>query len=147
MVSLPHLNVLIPEKDIISPAFQSLSLGETVCCEIIFGSPSMNCRGTGICKITSTEELTSLSCARFRAHITLRRDGHGLLVFFSKDQLADAAFSRHFPEDKLVMNEPCVVPEFIRTSLNTDIQYISAGRYQLQAEGTYVFISVDVCRG
>lgn len=68
-------------------------------------------------------------------------------MFFSKDQLADAAFSRHFPEDKLVMNEPCVVPEFIRTSLNTDIQYISAGRYQLQAEGTYVFISVDVCRG
>lgn len=105
----------------------------------------MDCRGTGICKIISTEELTGITdaCARFPAYIASRRDACGLLLFFSKDQLSDTAFSRHFPENTLGMNEECPVPEFIRTGLKTDINNLSAGSYSLQTDGNYVFVSID----
>lgn len=144
MVSLPHLNAIIPEKDISSPLFRSVSYGVVIRCEIIFGSPSMDCRGTGICKIISTEERTDIggACARTPAYIASRRDDSGMLIFFSKDQLSDEVFSRHFPENILSMDEPCPVPEFIRTGLKTDIQRLSAGSYPLQTDGAYVFITV-----
>lgn len=148
MVSLPHLNALIPKNDIPASILHAVSHGVVIRCEIIFGSPSMDCRGTGICKIISTEERSGHAgaCASFPAYIAARHDGNGLLIFFSKQQLSDAAFSRHFPENTLSMNEACPVPEFIQTGLETDISSISAGKYQLQSDGLYVFIAVDTLK-
>lgn len=148
MVSLPHLNAPIPKKDISASILHAVPHGVVIRCEIIFGSPSMDCRGTGICKIISTEERSGHAgaCASFPAYIAAQRDGNRLLIFFSKQQLSDAAFSRHFPENTLSMNEACPVPEFIQTGLETDISSISAGKYQLQSDGLYVFIAVDTLK-
>jgi hypothetical protein len=148
MVSLPHLNTPFPEGDNHLPFFHSLSHGSVIRCEIIFGSPSMDCRGTGICKIISTEELTdnARACTRFPVSVALRPDEKGLLFLFSKDLLSDTAFSRHFQNGMLTMNGACPVPEFIRSGLKTDIQYLSQGCYQLLRDDEYVFLQVDTER-
>jgi hypothetical protein len=44
------------------------------------------------------------------------------------------------------MNEACPVPEFIRSGLKTDIQYLSQGCYQPIRNGKYVFLQVDTER-
>lgn len=147
MVSLPHLNAPVSEKDSPPPFFHTLSYGVVIRCEVIFGSPSMDCRGTGICKIISTEEMTDTVglCARFPAYVSSRHDRPGLLIFFSKDQLANIEFSRHFTDNTLRMDEVCPLPELVRKGLKTNIRNLAPGSYRLGHDGEYVFIAVDSC--
>jgi hypothetical protein len=98
MVSLPHLNALI-QKDIPASILHAVSHGVVIRCEIISGSPSMDCRGTGICKIISTEERSGHAgaCASFPAYIAARLDGNGAADFLQQTTIVGRGVQQAFP--------------------------------------------------
>jgi hypothetical protein len=61
-------------------------LNQGIQCDVVFGSPSAECRGTGICKITGTNGFSILNqkkeCKKTQAVLVERPDNQGITLIF-----------------------------------------------------------------
>ncbi len=114
-------------------------------CDVVFGSPSMDCNGTGICKLTSTRTLKQLSvkkdCRRTLGQIAASPNGHVSLFFF-REFLCTHLYRQHFRKGVLVMKEACSLPSWISKGLDIKEKKMQAGSYAVvECDG---YFRVDV---
>lgn len=114
-------------------------------CEVMFGSPSSNCGGNGICKIVATAPnnpsvFTRTSCSHSRAFFTTCDDGAGAALLFRKDWLCSNLMRRHFRHGILEMPEPCPIPGGIMTTLGLKTNELPAGLHLIEEFGTFLRI-------
>ena len=114
-------------------------------CDVVFGSPSMNCNGTGICKITGTNSVKPLQMKK-DCRLTFGQIAAGpkgkISLFFFREFLCIHLYRQHFRKGVLVMKEDCPLPSEFTHGLNIKGKNLLAGQYAIvECDG---YFRVDV---
>ncbi|MBV6439327.1 MAG: hypothetical protein DYG98_17695 [Haliscomenobacteraceae bacterium CHB4] len=115
-------------------------------CEVMFGSPSSNCGGNGICKIVAKNDhpfavLRRSSCSHARAFFAASDNGKGAALLFRREWLCANLMRRHFRHGILEMPEPCPIPAGIATTLGLKIKALPAGLHLMEDCGAFIRIN------
>lgn len=95
--------------------------------EVVFGKPSKNCLGTGICKVLPYQATNECGCAS--TSVELRKaNEHTLLMRFRREELCSKR-RRQFAEGSFLVEESVALPEFVKKELKFDAAFILSGCY------------------
>jgi hypothetical protein len=125
---------------------EAVQLIKMMQCEVVFGAPSMNCNGTGICRITGTNSFHPLlqkKDCRFTLGYVSKTACDKLSLFFFRELLCIHLFRQHFRKGVLVLDEACLLPEEISSELNFDKKYVQPGHYTIHFCDGYFRVEVD----
>lgn len=117
-------------------------------CEVMFGSPSSNCDGNGICKIVARSEQPALRpvqrtrCDHARALFSAIDGGKGASLCFRREWLCSKLMKHHFRHGVLEMPEPCPIPQEIARALGLSIGELPAGLHLIEDYGTHFRINI-----
>jgi hypothetical protein len=131
------------------PEFQQIAnfIHQGIRCDVVFGSPSSDCRGTGICKISGTNSLTILNqqkdCKRTQALMVENQGNQGITLLFLRPFLCTQLYRHHFRKGVLTMEEGCFLPAEIRGQMAIPYRQILPGTYQVVEEAGYFRIDLD----
>lgn len=116
-------------------------------CDVVFGSPSADCRGTGICKITGTNGFAPLNykkeCKETSAILVERPDSQGITLIFFRTQLCTKLYRHHFWKSVLSMKETCNLPVELQNKLQVPYQQMLPGNYAVVEESGYFRVDID----
>lgn len=147
------VHVLLLSSDLIPARIHRLSEFPNICndaslqCDVIFGSPSADCRGTGICKITGTNGFAPYfrkrECRATTAIAVKREDLTGISLIFARIQLCTQLYRRHFWKGILKLDEPCTLPDEIRETLGCNFRSILPGQYSVQEKDGFFYVDLN----
>lgn len=103
--------------------------------EIVFGTPSKNCEGVGICRMIGPNYLAGkeIKCPHVTGYLSLDMGRNVLYIRFSKRSLSSEMVARHFCKRLFKVTEPYKVPVHISRFLGTQqIVMIQAGSYAVR---------------
>lgn len=100
--------------------------------DVILGSPSsMNCLGTGICRLIPTRTYKAMICKRTPALVKIK-DSHVLQIIFDKSELNEEILKMHFSGAYFMIESKFVLPNWMRKNLNCgDKNTIMPGKYRI----------------
>ncbi|HMX41765.1 MAG TPA: hypothetical protein PK971_11795 [Saprospiraceae bacterium] len=124
------------------PRLMPLRQGLHMSCDVIFGSPSQDCRGTGICKISAQQppENSALrgGCQATTGICTALDGGQRLSIVFFREMLCVQLLRQHLMRDTLELKEPCPLPPALVRYLRLRIRALPPGRYRIEeGQGYY----------
>jgi hypothetical protein len=114
-------------------------------CDVVFGSPSLGCRGTGVCKITAYQpaepQVQLRDCKKAGAFIGAVHGGYGLSLMLPKGFLCANIMRFHLSKPFFEINEPCTLPSSFQAALGLKIDQIKPGKYPIQ--DMEMFLRID----
>lgn len=115
-------------------------------CEVMFGSPSSNCDGNGICKIVARSNhpaqlFLRTSCSHAQAAFSSCDGGNGASMTFRRDWLCSKLMRQHFRHGILEMQEPCPIPSEFVSALGLHFRELPAGLHLIEDYGTHFRIN------
>lgn len=115
-------------------------------CEVVFGSPSLDCGGTGICRITGTNSIKPLlankNCRQTLGQISISAEGK-ISMFFYRPYLCIHLYRQHFHKGVFTVMEPCAIPTDIAASFNSSLGTIMPGRYTVTEKDGYFRVDLN----
>ncbi len=126
--------------------FSSNLQSQLIRCDIIFGMPSQDCRGTGICKLTSDMVnflLPAKECRRTAAFAGRANNGSRISLFFLRELLCIELFRHHFRKGVLQMQEPCSLPDDLVENLGLQGDTLLPGTYMVTEENGCFRVDID----
>jgi hypothetical protein len=114
-------------------AFQNLD-SQLIRCDVVFGIPSQDCRGTGICKISSDVlalRHSNADCRRTAAFVGRGRGSDKVVLVFLRELLCTNLFRRHFRKGVFEMPEACPIPAELGSKLRLSGHFLLPGRYAI----------------
>ena len=128
-------------------AFQGIS-SQLIRCDIVFGMPSQDCRGTGICKLASEYEASlqlKNDCRNTVAFAGRAGEGNRVTLVFFREMLCTQLYSRHFRKGVLELPESCPLPDSLVENLQLKGCSLLPGNYTVtEQEGCF---RVDIACG
>lgn len=115
---------------------------KTVYSQVVFGTPSRNCSGSGICKVYTIHgaKRLNISCEMVSAKLT--NLGTHLKLSFSKTACSSQLIQQQFAQGNFTVEEDYVLPSWLTRKLNVPFTCISKGTYPVQVQGDYVGIKL-----
>lgn len=115
-------------------------------CEVMFGSPSSNCDGNGICKIVARNQhplqpFNRTSCSHAKAMFTTCDGGKGASMIFRREWLCSKLMRQHFRHGVLEMPESCPIPPALISLLGLPFTELPAGLHLIEHYETYYRIN------
>ncbi len=105
-------------------------------CDIVFGMPSQDCRGTGICKLSSEFHLQPNLKRECRQTIAFASKGDGVLsLLFFRSLLCVELFRRQFRKGVFEMPESCPIDAALQAALDLPGTTLLAGNYAIVQQG------------
>ena len=102
-------------------------------CDVVFGSPSVGCRGTGICKLNANGLRKTVeskqTCRGASALLVVPDEGKGVSLIIPRAFLCVNILRNHLKNNELCLHEPCRIPAGIVSALGLQIKYLSPGTY------------------
>lgn len=139
----PRQGIVISEK-VWARDFEQLDTRTILPSEVVFGSPKMDCRGTGICKLTgyagSTETTYNSSCRKNPGFLIPYKNGKGIALVFRRELLCSKVLRTHFRKEQLVLKETFHLPKELIEKLHLNIKTLKSGTYPLQSIGGHYLI-------
>lgn len=129
--------IRVPSRPLV---FQGID-SQLIRCDIVFGMPSQDCRGTGICKLTSdvSQPLNLKNdCHHSVAFAGRAGEGEAVVLVFFRELLCPHLYSRQFRKGVLEMAEPCPLPSDLIQTLGLNGNTLFPGRYAiLEQDGCF----------
>lgn len=120
-----------PKSTSISVSFREAEV------EVVFGTPSRNCEGSGICMVTSRfPGGHTVPCPHARAIIYCDKESKELIFRFPKRYLSELAQKRLSDNEVFVVEESFLIPQPLIRQWGLPGRYIPAGRYPIEAYST-----------
>lgn len=117
------------------PVWKGQTGREMLRCDVVFGSPSLECRGTGVCKITahdrSRDQEIRKGCNRTTAFLAASEGGQGVSMIMMRELLCVNILRLHLRQQVLVLNEPCPIPHGFVSSLGLKMDVLKPGSYPI----------------
>jgi len=112
------------------PQLRALTQANVIRMEVVFGTPSQNCIGSGICMVMNRlPNRQQLRCPHAPAWLSFER---GLLVFrFSKSEVLTEDAIRRFASPWFLVQEAFQVPQHCARQLGMPAQRVSPGVYKI----------------
>ncbi|HNL37693.1 MAG TPA: hypothetical protein PKL15_03620 [Saprospiraceae bacterium] len=119
-------------------------------CEVIFGMPSADCAGTGICKIVVNrtnvqQEKKECKCTGAIFARSGETGEFSMLLF--PELLCTRLYSRHLRQGILQLHEPCRLPVDMVTSLHLPFRLLQPGSYAVEVRHGYYQIKFNPLAG
>ena len=109
-------------------------------CEVVFGSPSLDCGGTGICRITGTNSIKGYyqhkNCSRTLGQIAAAGNGT-ISLFFFREFLCIRLYRKHFYKGVFSVTEACPIPPDVSATLGIEASAIVPGQYVVREMDGY----------
>ena len=127
----------VPKQSIYNlHAQKGIGVQKNIRCDVVFGSPSLGCRGTGVCKITAYQPANQTSglrrdCKKASGFISAGNGGTTLNMMLPKGFLCVNILRNHFKNNSLELKEPCVIPSAFQAALGLKIKMIPPGIYSV----------------
>lgn len=119
-------------------------------CEVVFGMPSADCAGTGICKIVvnraDTQQIKR-DCKSTGAIFARSGETGEFSMLLFPELLCARLFSRHLRQGILELHEPCRLPNDMVASLRLPFRQLSPGSYALELRQGYYQIKFNPSAG
>jgi hypothetical protein len=112
--------------------------------EIIFGTPSKQCMGHGICMMMSPENLTKFKCQRFKTSI-IRSCESKIIIWMQIQQIPSNVLERQFSGNRFIVEEKYNLPLIFSKSLGFNHPYsIPVGQYKMTRSKQYITIELPL---
>ncbi len=135
-----------PDQNLSRPLRETESTRQ-MSCDVVFGSPSADCRGTGVCRITarSTNSPSAAdrkkSCKNTTGLLFPIEGGAGFSMVLTRAMLCATLYKTHLRQGTLTLKETFVLPEDLIKALGLKIKEIPTGKYEvIEAQG---FLRID----
>lgn len=138
----PRLGIVISEK-VWARDFEQLNTQTILPCEVVFGSPKMDCRGTGICKLmgySGAVETGQRSCRQNPGFLIPFKDGKGLALVFRRELMCANVMRTHFRKETLTLKDNFRLPQSLIDKLGLNTKMLKAGAYRLESFGDHFLI-------
>lgn len=109
--------------------------------DVVFGSPSANCNGLGVCKITTIGQAAKQygSCQSVGGLFSKDQQGD-LQVLIPKSKVCVMLFRKYFMKGKIELKKPCPIPQYLQQYLGYAKPALTPGCYPIFSEGQYFLI-------
>jgi len=118
------------------PEQQELQGRKLIRCDVVFGSPSLGCRGTGVCKITAHQSNHNVGkrqdCESTVAFLSAGENGQSVSLTLLREFLCINILRNHLRHNTLEMKEPCKLPSGFVTALGLQIDTLRPGTYPVE---------------
>lgn len=116
---------------------QTIKGMQQLSCDVVFGSPSADCHGTGVCKISALATLPSLhqkprDCQSTLGILAPLEGGAGVSLLIAREMMCIKLLRTQFRSNVLTLHEPCKLPDDIVLALSLKIKELSPGSYPLE---------------
>lgn len=109
---------------------------KSLSCDVVFGSPNLGCRGTGICKLNANDGVRAAnvqqSCRNAAALFVSHDDGAAAALLLPREFLCVNILRNHFRNGLLRMESPCRIPVSIVTALDLKFSSLAPGIYPVE---------------
>ena len=129
------------------PPFLESKITRHLSCDVVFGSPSADCMGTGVCRITArtgnspaVAERTR-SCKSTVGLLFPIEGGKGVSLILTRTLICIQLYRAHVRPGILTLDNPCPLPKDVILKLGLKINELSIGKYPIQ-EGDR-FLRID----
>lgn len=101
--------------------------------EVVFGTPSKQCSGSGICIVTSAPLIrTPIICPHAPARLR-RVPGEGLVFLFAKKHINTDVLMAYFASPYFLVEEPFALPRRLVKDWHLPTSWVAPGCYELEA--------------
>ena len=115
-------------------------------CDVIFGIPSDDCRGTGICKITGTHSRNisgnSKHCQHATGMLIKKGEDAALTLLFPRHNLCSKLYKTHFWKGESTVEESYSLSDDLCVELGISSGQIPAGKYTVKESAGLVLIEL-----
>lgn len=126
-----------PGQNLIRPQRETENTKQ-MSCDVVFGSPSANCMGTGVCRITArtggspsaTER--KRSCQSTVALVFPVEGGKGLSMVLTRNLLCVQLYKTHLRRGFLTLDSACPIPKDMAKALGLSINELPIGEYPIR---------------
>jgi hypothetical protein len=109
---------------------------KSLSCDVVFGSPSVGCRGTGICKLNvhdgSRTVALKQTCRGAVALLVSLDEGEGVSLILPHVFLCTHIVRHHLRHGIMQLNESCTIPNRVSVALGLKIKALEPGIYPVQ---------------
>ena len=115
---------------------------EQLSCDVVFGSPSADCSGTGVCKISAYAAVNQFdkkkdNCRHAPGILIPLEGGEGVSLVFAREMLCIKLFRSQFRNGIFTVNESCTLPQDIVAALSLKINRLKPGNYKVEEAGGF----------
>lgn len=153
MRSYPSLNAPLdnappwgePFQNLIRPQ-QEVESSRQLSCDVVFGSPSADCRGTGVCRISARSSgrlsplLQKQNCRSTVGLLFPIEGGNGVSLILTMGLLCAKMYKEHLRHGTLTLEEACPLPAEVIERLGLSIQVVKPGTYTIQQSASFLRI-------
>jgi len=112
--------------------------------DVIFGAPSADCRGTGICKIVAHGMLPQgqrkQTCRHSEALFTQGTGGKGVAMYLFRELLCINVYKTQLRNGMLTLADHCPLPRSMVNYLKLEIHTLPPGKYPVETHEGYLRI-------
>jgi hypothetical protein len=124
------------------------SMPDLIRAEVIFGSPQLGCRGTGICKIAHSLATYPFSqktdCRKALAYVGLSADGRCVQLMLHRSSVCIQIYKNHLRHGVLEMGQAVRIPAVLQRMLGASLNMLPAGRHEVRQTADGFLISIPL---
>lgn len=136
----------MPDQNLFRPQLETDTTRQ-LSCDVVFGSPSADCMGTGVCRISARSKGTQIAqaskrnCSSTVGLLFPIEGGKGVTMVLTHAMLCTRLYRKHLRQGILQLDCPCPLPKEVSQTLGLKFNELPIGEYQIQkAEG---FLRID----
>ncbi len=117
-------------------------VGDMMHCDVVFGSPKEDCRGTGICRIVTSykngADHLKKSCRHAPALLCSSDGGKSFSLLFRQSDLCVHLMRHYFSQKKfLEINHSCALPASVVSKMGLKSHLVPVGTHPVLSGGGY----------
>ena len=132
-------------QNLLRPRLETESMRQ-LSCDVVFGSPSADCMGTGVCRITArtgaspTAQERKQHCRSTVGLFFPIEGGKGVSLILTRALLCSKLYKTHLRHGALILETPCQLPRSLSQTLGLKINELSVGTYPIQENDGFLRI-------
>jgi len=116
--------------------------------DVIFGSPKLECLGTGICKIVNYTNAQPIQlgkdCKRAPAFLHSNHDGSVLQLLLFRELVCLNVYKNHLRSGVFDMPSACFIDAELSAELGLNSSVLAPGKYEIVEKGNCFHINIQV---
>lgn len=117
---------------------------EIIDSQVVFGTPSRDCSGSGICKLYTIHAAKRLQIACEMVSARLAVSDQDLLISFSEAECSESLKQKQFRDMHFWIEEAFQLPRWLAQKLEIPAAFIPAGRYLIQRKNGFIWLKLPI---